>query len=105
MAKYAKAVESGIDFLPLSNERKNKYYNKDGKVTKITIHHMAGIMKAADCALMHKRGGKSSANYYIGKDGEILVGVPEDRRAWTSSSRENDYQSITIEGLASRHSQ
>lgn len=80
-----------------SNPRKNKQFNVSGEVSKITIHHMAGIMDAEDCAKMHLSGTKSSANYYIGVNGEIVSGVAENRRAWTSSSRDNDYNAVTIE--------
>ena len=59
---------------------------------------MAGVMSAKDCAIMHRNNGKKqSANYYIGVDGEIVQGVPESKRAWTSGSPANDYQAITIE--------
>lgn len=68
------------------------------KITKITPHHMAGIMAAEDCARSHLYSPRdASANYYIGNDGTICAGVAEDRRAWTSYSRENDHQAITIE--------
>lgn len=80
-----------------SNPRKNTTYNKTGVITKITVHHMAGVMTAKACAQMHYRSSGSSANYYIGNNGEISLGVPESRRAWTSSSRANDYNAITIE--------
>jgi LysM repeat protein len=80
-----------------SNPRTNSKYNPSGKITKITVHHMAGIMTAKGCADMHHRKDKSSANYYIGNAGEICCGVEEGRRAWTSSSPSNDYQAITIE--------
>lgn len=66
-------------------------------IRKITIHHMAGVATAMDCAVYHKRVGGVSANYYIGNGGEIVLGVDEDRRAWTSSDRDNDYQAVTIE--------
>ena len=73
-----------------SNARQNK-------VSKITIHHMAGNMGAKDCANMHKNGNGASANYYIGSDGTICAGVAETRRAWTSSSPSNDHQALTFE--------
>lgn len=80
------------------NVRKNPEYNPSGNVTKITIHHMAGNMAADDCARMHATSKyQQSANYYIGSDGKIICGVPEEFRAWTSGSKQNDYQSITIE--------
>lgn len=58
---------------------------------------MAGIMGARQCAEMHARGNAASANYYIGKDAEICLGVDESRRAWTTSNRDVDSNGITIE--------
>lgn len=80
-----------------SNERKNQYYNPSGKVTKITIHHMAMVCDAVSCAKAHRNKNSSSANYYIGNDGKICLGVDESRRAWTSDSKPNDYVAVTIE--------
>ena len=71
---------------------------RNTKIIGITIHHMAGRMLGDDCARMHLNGNRdSSANYYIGYDGQICGGVSEDRRAWTSNSRTNDHSHITIE--------
>lgn len=58
---------------------------------------MAGVMGAMACAEYHKGAQDVSANYYIGNGGEIVLGVDESRRAWTSSNRDNDYQAVTIE--------
>lgn len=66
-------------------------------ITKITPHHMAGVMDAYSCAKMHYNSDGSSANYYIGSDGTICGGVDENRRAWTSGSRDNDTTAVTIE--------
>lgn len=55
-------------------------------------------MGAAACAKYHRDCDRqASANYYIGTDGTIWGRVPEEFRAWTSSSWENDNQAITIE--------
>lgn len=68
------------------------------KITKITIHHMAGISDGVACARGHLYSTRqASANYYIGNDGSICSGVPENRRAWTSDSPWNDQRAITIE--------
>lgn len=68
------------------------------KVTKITIHHMAGILSADQCASIFAEPRRcASANYLIGKDGEIQCNVDEDYRAWTSGSNWNDQRAITIE--------
>lgn len=68
-------------------------------VIKITPHHMAGIWSGKKCAEYHLNGGRggASANYYIGVEGDIVGGVSEDRRAWTTSSEWNDQRAITIE--------
>ena len=68
------------------------------RVTKITIHHFACIAsaKAIENAFALPRRC-ASANYIIGKDGEILCNVDEDYRAWTSGSSWNDQRAITIE--------
>ena len=98
MGTFSSLCNSIVDFgTKNSNARKNKVYNPNGKILKITPHHMAGIMTAKACAEMHKRGNGSSANYYIGNNGDICGGVAEERRAWTSGSPANDYQAITIE--------
>jgi len=73
---------------------------RKGKVTKITIHHMAGISSIENCAkgwLSPERKSKGSSNYGIGSDGRIGLFVIEDYRAWTSSSPENDNVAVTIE--------
>lgn len=68
------------------------------KVCKITPHHMAGVMSGKQCAeLFQKEGRQASANYCIGVNGDIVLSVPEEYRAWTSSSRWNDCRAITIE--------
>lgn len=91
MVKSALATKV-VDFgIRKSNERVEK-------ISKITIHHMAGQIGAEACARMHRDGNReASANYYIGPDGTICAGVSEDRRAWTSSSNWNDQRAITIE--------
>ena len=40
---------------------------------------------------------RASANYCIGKDGEIFLNVDERNRAWTSGNYDNDHRAITIE--------
>ena len=86
---------SGLASQKLDFGTKNSNARKS-KVSKITIHHMAGDMGAYNCANMHYNGN-CSANYYIGSGGKICGGVREDRRAWTSSSPDNDHQAITYE--------
>ena len=82
------------------------YYNPRTQwgttVKKITVHHMAGVATGLACAQGHIARGNVSANYYIGNDGDIVLGVREENRSWCSDSRENDYSAITIEVSNSR---
>jgi len=74
------------------------YSARADKIRKITIHHMAGLMSAEGCGNWFRTGTRAaSSNYGIGYDGRIGLYVPEDKRAWTSSSRANDNQAVTIE--------
>ena len=71
---------------------------RNQKILGITPHHMAARQLGDDCARGHLNSPRqASANYYIGYDGQITIGISEDRRAWTSDSRTNDYSHITIE--------
>lgn len=68
------------------------------KITKITPHHMAGVMSVESCGnTFASPSRQASSNYGIGNDGRIAMYVPEDKRAWTSSSGANDRKAVTIE--------
>ena len=69
------------------------------KICKITPHQMAGKLTGKQCAvnIFGKPGRKASANYCIGYQGDIVCNVEEENRAYTSSSKWNDCQAITIE--------
>lgn len=83
---------------PNCNARKNSTYNPDGKVKKITLHHVAGVSTAKSVVdYMAIEANQKSANYAIGNDGGIACGLDEDKRAWTSNSRTNDYLAVTVE--------
>ena len=65
-------VTEVLNFGTKNSNPRNQYYsdtkrvyNSTGAITKIPIHHMAGKMKAKDCAQMHYKSSGSSANYYI----------------------------------------
>ena len=85
------------EYLPASSS--NYTQGRRGyKICKITPHHMAGKLTAAQCANIFKNPARqASANYGIGYNGEIACYVDEENRAWTSSNRANDCQAITIE--------
>lgn len=79
-------------------ESPNHYNGRTAKICKFTPHHMAGILTAERCAEIFKnRNRNASANYCIGNDGEIICCVDENNGAWTSSSKWNDNQAITVE--------
>lgn len=69
------------------------------KICKFTPHIMAGILTGKQCAvnIFQKANRYASANYCIGNDGDIVCNVYEEDRAYTSSSRTNDNQAITVE--------
>lgn len=80
----------------------------NNRVERITPHCIVGQLSAVACANLKnfRSGGCASANYIIGKDGEVVLNVPEERRAWTSggkkkvngkTGRDNDYKAITFE--------
>lgn len=74
------------------------YSNRTQPISKITFHHAAGVLSATRLAEIFKPTSRqASANYCIGNDGEIVLCVPEDKRAWTSSSAWNDQRAITVE--------
>ena len=66
-------------------------------ITRITIHHAAGVCSLESFSAILKSGRECSWNYAIANDGSIGLYVEENHRAWTSSSRENDHRAITIE--------
>lgn len=69
-----------------------------GIIDRITIHHMAGVGTVEQCgAIFASPSRGASANYGIGNDGRIGLYVPEEKRAWTSSSTANDNRAVTIE--------
>ncbi len=71
---------------------------RTGKISKITIHHMAGNLSVEACAnVFQNTNRQASSNYGIGTDGRIGLYVDESRRAWTSSNRDNDNVAVTIE--------
>lgn len=84
-----------VNFIRLSPNY-TKMTNK--VVKKITIHHVAGKCTVEALGdIFAKTSRQASSNYGIGYDGRIGLYVPEDQRAWTSGSYDNDSQAVTIE--------
>lgn len=71
---------------------------RNGKISKITIHHMAGKLNVEQCGNTFKsKSRQASSNYGVDSDGRVGLYVEEKNRAWTSSSRANDSIAVTIE--------
>ena len=67
-------------------------------VTRLTPHLVVGQFDALTVASwFNKPERRASANYIIGMNGEIVLNVDEDCRAWTSGNADNDNRAITIE--------
>ena len=75
----------------------NKTSGRDA-ILGITPHVTAGTGTAAGTAeWLARPTTKASANYVIGGDGAVVLGVDEKDRSWCTSSTANDKNAITIE--------
>lgn len=71
---------------------------RNHKIDRITPHYMAWYTDAKTCCESFVPSSRqASANYCIGKDGEIWLNVEECNRAWTTGSSYNDNRAVTIE--------
>ncbi|MCI9121624.1 MAG: N-acetylmuramoyl-L-alanine amidase [Oscillibacter sp.] len=76
----------------------NADFPRRGEICKITIHHMAENLSLEGLgAAFAQEDRRASSNYAIDSQGRVALYVEENNRAWTSSSRENDQQAVTIE--------
>lgn len=77
---------------------------RNEKITKIAIHHTAGVLTAAGIGSVFKSTSRqASCNYGIGSDGKIVLVVDEANRAWTTSSAWCDNRAVTIETSNSQY--
>lgn len=91
----AMSRSSLVDYVKISPNSSNP---RNNKIKKITIHHMAGNLSVESCGnVFQNKNRQASSNYGIGTDGRVGLYVEEENRAWTSSSRVNDNQAVTIE--------
>lgn len=73
-------------------------------ITKIAIHHTAGVLTAAGIGSVFKSTSRqASCNYGVGSDGKIVLVVDECNRAWTTSSSWCDNRAVTIETSNSQY--
>ena len=83
------------DYVYLSG---NADFPREGEIRKITIHHMADDIPLDRLGeVFAEPDRRASSNYAIDTEGRVALYVEESNRAWTSSSRENDHQAVTIE--------
>lgn len=81
-----------IKISPNSTNPRNK------KISKITIHHMAGNLTVEQCGTVFaNKARQASSNYAVGTDGRVGMYVEEKNRSWASSNRANDNMAVTIE--------
>lgn len=68
------------------------------KISEITVHHMAGVLSAAQCGAIFQRVGRNGSSHYgIGVNGEIASYVDESCVAWTNSNWGSNCRAVTIE--------
>ena len=70
---------------------------RESKISKITIHHMAGNLSVETCGNVFQGTRECSANYGVSTDGKVGLYVDEKDRSWASSSKVNDNMAVTIE--------
>lgn len=86
---------------PLVNYTKispNSSNPRKKKITKITIHHVAGNLTVETIGnVFAPASRKASSNYGVDNKGRVGMYVEEKNRAWTSSNADNDNEAVTIE--------
>lgn len=98
MERVMKMGKSNLATINVPAYSGNYTKGRSQKISKITIHHMAGIMTAEQCGkLWQKVGRKGSSHYGIGNDGTIANYVDELNTAWTDSNWSSNCKSVTIE--------
>ena len=71
---------------------------RGNKISKITIHHCAGVISATQCgALWQRASRRGSSHYGIGNDGAIGNYVDENNIAWTDGNWKSNCASVTIQ--------
>lgn len=96
LAKFTDFVSCGNHY---NYSRVHPKYNPSGNITRITVHHSAGVYKNLKgySSTLAAPGKKGSWNYAIDVNGNIGAFLDEGHRPWTTHSAENDYKAVTIE--------
>lgn len=91
-------IDSKLIQVSIPAHQGNYTRGRSEKITKITLHHMAGVLSAQRCGeLFQVVGRNGSAHYGIGNDGTIAQYVDEADTAWTDGNWESNCRSVTIE--------
>ena len=89
---------SNSSLVDLVSYSPNHSGRRQNPITKIAIHHTAGVLTAAGIGSVFKSTSRqASCNYGIGNDNRIVLVVDECNRAWTTSSAWCDNRAVTIE--------
>lgn len=73
------------------------------KISKITIHHMAGKLTASQCGkIFQSKNRGASAHYGVGTDGKIGLYVDECNTAWSDGNWSSNCKSVSIETANSK---
>lgn len=74
-----------------------KHNDRKYPITKITIHHAAGVMSFDNLLNYVATCPRDMSANYVLRQGKLGLVVEEKYRAWTSSNGENDHRAVTIE--------
>lgn len=100
-AKMKMRKENQMSNSPLINGTRlssNHSGRRTQPITKIAIHHASGVIGGWNLASVFiPKSRRASANYNLGSDGVLILGVDEANRAWTTSSNWCDQRAVTIE--------
>ena len=89
---------SNSSLVDLVSYSPNHSGRRQNPITKIAIHHTAGVLTAAGIGSVFKSTSRqASCNYGIGNDNRIVLVVDEANRALTTSSAWCDNRAVTIE--------
>lgn len=89
---------SNSSLVDLVSYSPNHSGRRQNPITKIAIHHTAGVLTAAGIGSVFKSTSRqASCNYGIGVDNRVVLVVDECNRAWTTSSAWCDNRAVTIE--------
>ncbi len=95
---------SNSNLVNLVSYSPNHSGRRQNPITKIAIHHTAGVLTAAGIGSVFKSTSRqASCNYGVGSDGKIVLVVDECNRAWTTSSSWCDNRAVTIETSNSQY--